>query len=155
MVQTQDLMSKIQMGRWSEEEYLLGYDKYSSNMHSNNQGDLPRSFGDRDVHHEHTERKGTQKYLRESCYHCIECTAATFLASFMWRRPLNSAALATTTHRKLKRVSNRTGTQVRAQMTNKCKIKMVQRELYNVRDLLYGGDQKKRKRTLEPSKLYL
>jgi len=53
----------------------------------------------------------------------------------MWRRPLNSAALATTTHRKLKRVSDGTGTQVKTQMINKCRIKMVLREIYNVRDL--------------------
>ena len=80
-------------------------------------------------------RKETQKYLRESCYHCIKCTATTFLVAFMWRRPLNSAALATTTHRKLENVSDGTGTQVKTQMVNKCRIKMVQRELYNVRDL--------------------
>ena len=77
---------------------------------------------------------GTQKYLRESCYHCIECTAATFLAALMLRRPLNSAVLATTTHRKPERVSDGTGTQAMAQMINKCRIKMVQKELYNVRD---------------------
>ena len=71
---------------------------------------------------------GTQKYLRESCYHCIECTAATFLAALMLRRPLNSAVLATTTHRKPERVSDGTGTQAMAQMINKCRIKMVQKE---------------------------
>ena len=114
MVQTQELMSKIQMGRWSEEEYLLGYDKYSSNMHSNNQSDLPKSSSDRDVHHEHTGRKGTQKYLRKSCYHRIECIVATSLTAFMWRRPLNSVVLTTITHKKPKRVSNRICTQVRA-----------------------------------------
>ena len=64
-------------------------------MYSNNQGDLPRNSSDRDVHHEHMRRRGTQKYLKESCYHRIECIAATFLAAFMWRRPLNSTALAT------------------------------------------------------------
>ena len=105
-------------------------------MYSNNQGDLPRNSSDRDVHHEHTRRKGTQKYLRENCYHRIECTSATFLTAFMWRRPLNSTVLATITHRKLKRVFDGIGTQVRAQMTNKCRIKMVQREIYNVRDPL-------------------
>ena len=141
-------MSKIQMERWFEEEYLLGYDKYSSNMYSNNQGDLPRNSSDRGVHYEHTRKRGTQKYLKESCYHRIECTTATFLAAFMWRKPLNNATLATTTHRKPRRVSNGTGTQVTAQMTNKCKIKMVQREIYNVRDLPLGGDKKKRGRTL-------
>ena len=135
-------MSKMQMGRWFEEEYLLGNDKYNSNMYSNNQGDLPRGSSDRDVHHEHTRRSGTQKYLRESCYHHNECTATTFIAVFMWRRPLNSAVLATTIHRKPKRVSDETGTQVRAQMTNKCRIKMVQKELYNV------GDRRNRERIL-------
>jgi len=69
--------------------------------------------------------RGTQKYLEERCYHHIECTAATFFAAFMWRRPLNSAVLATTTHRKPKRLSDGTDTQVRAQMTNKYRIKMI------------------------------
>ena len=78
--------------------------------------------------------KEIQKYLRENCHHQIKCTIATFLTAFMWRRPLDSAALANATHRKPKRVSDGTGTQVRAQMINKCKIKMAQRELYNVRD---------------------
>ena len=84
--------------------------------------------------YEHTRKKKIQKYLRESYYHCIKCTAATFLATFMWRRPLNSAVLAATTHRKLENVSDGTGTQVRDQIVNKCRIKIVQKELYNVRD---------------------
>ena len=46
----------------------------------------------------------------------------------MWRRPLNSVALATITHRKPKKVSDGTDTQVKAQMINKCRIKMVQKE---------------------------
>ena len=141
-------MSKMQMGRWSEEEYLLGNDKYNSNMYSNNQSDLPRGSSDRDVHHEHTRRRGTQKYLRESCYHHNEYTVATFIVVFMWRRPLNSTVLATTIHRKPKRVSDETSTQVRAQMINKCRIKMVQNELYNVRDLPRGGDERNRERIL-------
>ena len=148
MVQAQDLMSKMQIWRFYEEEYFLGYDKYSSNMYSNDQNDLLWSSSDRDMHHEHTRRRGTQKYLRESCCHCIECTAATFLAAFMWRRSLNSAALTTTTHRKPKRVSDGTSTQIRAQVINKCRIKMVQRELYNVRDPPWGRDRKNRERIL-------
>ena len=72
----------------------------------------------------------------------LKCTAATFLAAFMWRRPLNSAVLATTTHRKPNRVSDGTCTQVRAQMINKHRIKMVQRELYNVRDPPWENDRK-------------
>ena len=122
--------------RRSEEEFLLGYDKYSLDMCSNNESDLYRSSNDKDVPHEHMRRKGTQKYLRKSCYHCIKCTAATFLAAFMRKRPLNSAALATTTHKKPKKVSDRTSTQVRAQMINKCRIRMVQTELYNLKDPL-------------------
>ena len=52
----------------------------------------------------------------------------------MWRRLLNSAALVTITHRRLERVSNRIDTQVGAQMIDKRKTKMTQRELYNGRD---------------------
>ena len=37
----QDAVSKIQLGRLFEEGYLLEYDKYSSNMSSNDQSDLP------------------------------------------------------------------------------------------------------------------
>ena len=51
----------------------------------------------------------------------------------MWRRSLNSAVLATTTHRKPERVFDGTDIQVVAQMIDKCRIKIVQRELYNVR----------------------
>ena len=35
------LVSKIQLGRLFEKGYLLEYDKYSSNMSSNDQSDLP------------------------------------------------------------------------------------------------------------------
>ena len=59
----------------------------------------------------------------------------------MWRKPLNSAALAITTHRKPKKVSDGTGTQVRA--INKCRIKMIPRELYNVRDPPYPEDRRR------------
>jgi len=66
----------------------------------------------------------------------------------MWRKPLNNAALATTTHRKLESVSDETGTQVGAQMINKYKIKMTQRELYNMRDPQWEKDRKNREKTL-------
>ena len=64
MVQIQDLMSKMQMGRWSKEEYFIGYDKYNSNMYSNNQGDFLGSSNDKEVHHKRIRMTGTQKYLR-------------------------------------------------------------------------------------------
>ena len=80
------------------------------------------------------DRMGAEKYLKKSCYHRIECSVANSLAAFMWRRPLNSVALAITTHRRPRRVSDGTSTQVVAQITNKCRIKIVQEELYNVKD---------------------
>ena len=64
----------------------------------------------------------------------------------MWRRPLNSAILATTTHRRPEKVSDGTSTQVVAQMINKCRIKMVQEELYNVRDAPWIGIEKSQKK---------
>ena len=62
------------------------------------------------------------KYLRKSFHYHIKCIVATFLAALMWRRPLNSVALAAATHRWLKGVSDRMGTQVGIQVINKCKV---------------------------------
>ena len=148
-------MSEIQIGGWSEEEYLLRHDKYISNTYSNNHNDLPGSSNDKDVYHERPKMMGSQKYLGKSCYHCIECTATTFLAAFMLRRPLNSVALSTRTHRKPERVFDGTSTQVKAQMINKCRIKMVQGEIYNVKDPHEVGIGEKRERTVQKSKLHL
>ena len=53
-----------------------------------------------------------QKCLGKSCCYRIKYFAANFLAALMWIRPLNSAALATPTHRGPKGVSNETSTQV-------------------------------------------
>ena len=55
---------------------------------------------------------------------------ATFLATLMWRGLVNSVALATTTHRKMGEMSDGTGTQVKVQMINKCKVLMTSRGLY-------------------------
>ena len=51
--------------------------------------------------------------LSKSYYRYIECTTATLLATLMWRRPLNSATLATATHKELRGVSDGTRAQVR------------------------------------------
>ena len=62
---------------------------------------------------------------KESLHNChIKCRAATFLAVLMWRRQANSVTLTTTTHIKTGEMSNGTGTQVKAQMINKCKVLM-------------------------------
>ena len=62
----------------------------------------------------------------------------------MWRRPLNSAALAATTHRGIKEMFDGMGTQVEIQMINKCKVQMIKKELYNVEELPWRGRQKKK-----------
>ena len=135
-------------GVQSKEEFFLRYDKRGSSMYSGHQSDPPRSSHDRNVPYEHTRKQEIRKYLKESFYHHIKCTVTTFLATFMWRRHLNSAALATTTHRRLERMSDGTDTQVGAQMINKCKTKITQRDLYNGGDPPWkrGGGEKKRKR---------
>ena len=71
------------MGRQSEEEYLLEQAKYRSDIDSNDQSDLPGSSNDRDVRHKRTRKMGTQKYLRESCYHRIEYSVANSLIALM------------------------------------------------------------------------
>ena len=63
-------MSEVHMGGWSDEECLLGYDKYVSNTRSNDYDDLPRISNDKDVYHEHPRMMGPQKYLGKRCYHC-------------------------------------------------------------------------------------
>ena len=83
MVQTQDLRSRIQMGRQSEEEYLLEQAKHRSDIDPNDQSDFPGSSNDRNVRHKRTRKMGTQKYLRESCYHRIEYSVANSLVALM------------------------------------------------------------------------
>ena len=80
------------------------------------------------------DKVGVEKYLRKSCYHHIECSAANSMAIFMWRRPLNSVALVAPTHREPMRVFDGTSTQVVAWMIDKWRVKTIQREIYNVRD---------------------
>ena len=71
------------MGRQSEEEYLLGKAKHRSNINPNDQSNLPGSSNGRDMCHKRTRNMGTQKYLRESCYHRIECFIAYSLGILM------------------------------------------------------------------------
>ena len=128
---------------WSEERLQLRYDKDSSSTYFSNLGNPPRSSNNRNVSYERARRKGTQKYLRESCYHHIKCTTAIFLTAFMWRRPLNNVTSANATHKKSKRVSNGIGTQVRVQINNKCRIKMAQEGYITWKTLHGKGGRKK------------
>ena len=50
----------------------------------------------------------------------------------MWRKHLNSEVLATTTYKKPGEVFDGIGTQVISQTVNKCRAKLIKRELYNV-----------------------
>ena len=63
----------------------------------------------------------------------IKCREATFPAALMWRRQANSVTLANATHRKIRWMSDGTGTQVRVQMVNKCKVLINLRKLYKRR----------------------
>ena len=76
------------------------------------QGDVPRGFIDKDMHYERTRRMRVRKYLRKGYCHRIKCSTANFLAALIWRKPLNSTALTTPTHRGFEGVSNGTSTQV-------------------------------------------
>ena len=98
------------------------------------QGDVPGGSINKDMLYERTGRMGARKYLRKSYCHRIECFAANFLAAFMWRRPMNSVTLVISTHRGSEGVSDRTSTQVVAWIINKLRAKIIQREVYNVRN---------------------
>ena len=52
-------------------------------MCSDIQGDIPGSFISEDILCERTGQMGDEKYLRESCYHHIECSIANSLATLM------------------------------------------------------------------------
>ena len=67
----------------------------------------------------------------------------------MRRRPLNSATLATATHRAPRKVTDGTNTQVGVQIIDKWRVKKTPKRIYKVEDSSWrmeGG--RKRERTL-------
>ena len=68
------------------------------------------------------------KDLRKSCCGCIKCTVIAFLTAFIWRRYLNSETLVTTTHKEPEDVVDGTDTQVRSQMNDKCRVKIIRKK---------------------------
>ena len=54
----------------------------------------------------------------------------------MWRKHLNNETLVTTTHKEPENVADRTDTQVKFQMNDKCRVKMIRKKLYNVKNSL-------------------
>ena len=65
------------------------------------------------------------KDLRKSCCYRIKCNVTTFQAAFMWRRHLNNDNLITTTHKEPEKVADETDTQVKSQINDKCRVKMI------------------------------
>ena len=49
------------------------------------QSNVPRDSVDKDTHHESIGQREVMKYLRESCYHRIECSAVNSLTTLMWK----------------------------------------------------------------------
>ena len=74
---------------------------------------------------------------------------ATFLAALMWRGLANSVTLSTTTHRKMGKMSDGTGTQVKAPMFDKCKVLMTSRGYIREGSPYEEGMAKKRRKRRE------
>ena len=64
----------------------------------------------------------------------------------MWRRHLNSVTLVNATHRGLGKVADRTSTQVRVQMINMCRVRMIQKGLYKAGDSPQEGEERRKKK---------
>ena len=47
------------------------------------QSNVLRASIDKDAHHGSMGQMGAMKYLRENCYHCIECFVTNSLAALM------------------------------------------------------------------------
>ena len=58
-----DFMNGARMGRWSEEECLLGQTNNRSSIDPNDQGDLLGSSSDKKVPQKHTRKKETPKNI--------------------------------------------------------------------------------------------
>ena len=71
---------------------------------------------------------------------------ATFSAALIWRRQANSVTLASATHRKIGKMSDGTGTQVKVQMINKYKVLINSRRLYKRRRSPKRGDRRIKKK---------
>ena len=54
------------------------------------QDNIPGGFIDRDAHHGCIGQMRIMKYLRESCYHHIECSVANSLVALMWKWYMNN-----------------------------------------------------------------
>ena len=60
----------------------------------------------------------------------------------MWKRLLNSATLATATHKAPEKVADGTSTQVGAQIIDKWRVKMTPNKIYKEEDSSWRGIEK-------------
>ena len=79
------------------------------------------------------QERGKRKASGRSHNYRIKCKKVTFSAALMWRRQANSVALASVTHKKIRKMSDRIDTQVKVQMANKCRVLINSRRLYKRR----------------------
>ena len=79
-------------GKLSEEIFLLGSIKRGSIVYSDYYNNFSQNSQRSKTPHEHTGKKEDSKYLEKSFYHHIKCIVPTFMAAFMWSRPLNSVS---------------------------------------------------------------
>ena len=73
------------------------------------QSDFSGNSTDKDMYYERIGEMEAQKYLRESCYHRIECSVANFLAALMRKWSLNSAFQSYSYPRRLQECADGTG----------------------------------------------
>ena len=66
----------------------------------------------------------------------------------MWRKHLNSKTLVITTHIEPEDVADGTDIQVKSQINDKCRVKMIKKEIYIMKRILYvrGGFWGKRRK---------
>ena len=74
----------------SEEIFPLRSIEHRSIVYLDHYNNSPQSSHRAETPHEHTGKKEDPKYLEKSCYHHVKCIVPTFMAAFMWSRPLNS-----------------------------------------------------------------
>ena len=55
------------------------------------QSDIPGNSINKNMHYECAGQMGVGKYLRESCYHYIECSVTNFLVALMRKWYLNNS----------------------------------------------------------------
>ena len=64
----------------------------------------------------------------------------------MWKKYLNSETLVITTHKELEDVADGTDIQVKSQINDKCRVKMIKKEIYNVKNSLCKEEREKGRR---------